>query len=104
MSSLKLQIKKVPSALLAATAIAGLLLLPVAPRSYADEHSKCQHAIEKAESNLDHAIHKHGEHSPEADSRRRELNDERQHCWDTYHGWWDGHAHVWHTDRDWDHP
>ena len=75
----------------------------VAPR-YADEHSKCQHAIEKAESNLDHAIHKHGEHSPEADSRRRELNDERQHCWDTYHGWWDGHAHVWHTDRDWDHP
>ena len=66
MFSSKLQLKKLPSAFLAATAIAGLLLLPVAPRSYANDHAKCQHAIEKAESNLDKAIHKHGEHSPEA--------------------------------------
>src|ERR1700685_1910459 len=103
MSASKLQPKKVPSAFFAATAIAGLLLLPVAPRSYADEHSRCQDAIEKAESNLDRAIHKHGEHSPEGGSPRRELNAEPKHCWAQYHGWWDGQAHQWHSDHDWAH-
>jgi hypothetical protein len=33
---------------------------------------------------------------------RYALNEEREHCWSAYHGWWNGVEHRWHNDRDWD--
>lgn len=66
-----------------------------------DDHAKCQHRIEKAEARLDQAIRSHGEHSSEAESRRRDLNAERERCWNSYHGWWSNADHTWHTERDW---
>ena len=73
------------------------------PPAYADSpNAKCQREIERREAKLDQAIRKHGERSHQADQRRRDLNAEREHCWNTYHGWWNGHDRQWHTDRDWD--
>lgn len=40
----------------------------------------CRHQIEKAERNLKKAIDRHGEHSPQADKRRHELEETREHC------------------------
>lgn len=85
------------------TAVLSTAMFVTVPQSYADDHAKCQRLIEKAESKLDQAIRKHGEHSHQADQRRRDLNSERERCWSQYHGWWDGHEHRWHDDRDWDH-
>jgi hypothetical protein len=83
-----------------------LLFVAAAPQARADDRSHCQHAIEKAESRLDHAIAHNGDHSREADDRRRELNAERQRCWEAYHQWWNGKEHRWETERTWDneHP
>jgi hypothetical protein len=50
---------------------------------------------------LDDAIRKHGERSRAAQEGRRDLNAERERCWNKYHGWWDSHDHRWHEDRDW---
>jgi hypothetical protein len=86
----------------AITTALGTAMLVTVPKSYADDHAKCQRQIERAESKLDQAIRKHGERSHQADQRRRDLNAERERCWNTYHGWWNGHDHQWHTDRDWD--
>jgi len=87
-----------------AAVVAGALLMFVAaaPRARADERSKCQHAIEKAEARLDRAIHHSGEHSREAEERRRDLNAERQRCWEQHHQWWNGKEHRWETERTWD--
>jgi hypothetical protein len=86
----------------AAVAILGLLFFIATPQMHADDRSKCQHAIEKAEARLDKAIHDHGDHSPDADARRRDLNAERQRCWDAYHQWWNGHDHRWETEHNWE--
>jgi len=85
-------------------ASAMLLFTFSVPRAHADrdDRKKCEHQIEKAESRLDQAIRKHGPHSEEAYERRRDLNAERDRCWSDYHGWWDGRAHQWHEQRDWD--
>jgi len=40
----------------------------------------CEERVHKAERKLDDAIHKHGEHSRQAEQRRRELEDARAHC------------------------
>ncbi|MGA8274666.1 MAG: hypothetical protein WB919_24125 [Candidatus Sulfotelmatobacter sp.] len=79
-----------------------LLFVAAAPQAHADDRSKCQHAVEKAEARLDKAIHDNGDHSREADDRRRDLNAERQHCWDQYHQWWNGKDHRWETEQNWD--
>jgi hypothetical protein len=86
-----------------AALVAGALMwfVAAAPQAHADDRSHCQHAIEKAEANLDRAIRDHGDHSHEADERRHELNAERQHCWDAYHQWWNGKDHRWETERTW---
>ncbi len=86
----------------AVVAVALLLFVSAAPQARADEHAKCQHAIEKAEARLDRAIHHSGEHSREADERRRDLNAERERCWNEYHGWWNGKEHRWETERNWE--
>ena len=88
----------------AITAALGGAMLVSGPRLYAEDHSECQHKIEKAQARLDDAIRKHGERSHEAEDRRRDLNAEREHCWSKYHGWYDAQEHRWHTERDWDHP
>jgi hypothetical protein len=85
------------------TTALGTATLVAVPAAYAEpDHAKCQRDIERREIKLDQAIRKHGEHSHQADQRRRDLNAERERCWNRYHGWWDGHDHRWHDDRDWD--
>jgi len=81
----------------------GVVLIFVAvPRSQADDRAKCQAKIEAREAKLDQAIRQHGERSPQADNWRRALNNEREACWNKYHGWWNGREHQWHSERDWD--
>lgn len=89
-------------ATVAAFVALAFLLFVAAPRSQADDREKCQHAIEKAEARLDKAIHDHGEHSHEADDRRRDLNAERERCWNATHQWWNGKEHRWETEHNWD--
>jgi hypothetical protein len=83
------------------TAALGTAMFVAVPMCYADDHSKCQHAIERAESRVEVAVRKHGERSHEAEERRKELNAERERCWSQYHGWWDGKEKRWHEDHDW---
>jgi hypothetical protein len=89
------------AAVAALIAAALMWFVAAAPLAHADDRSHCQHAVEKAEANLDKAIHDHGDHSREAEDRRRDLNAERQHCWDAYHQWWNGKEHRWETERTW---
>jgi hypothetical protein len=90
------------TAVTAAVSLA-LLLFLAAPRAHADDdRSKCQHAIEKAEARLDRAIQRNGEHSREADDRRRDLNAERERCWGAHHQWWNAREHRWETEHNWD--
>jgi hypothetical protein len=89
---------------MSAAVLAGALFLSAVPQIHADDdHGKCQRRVEKAESRLDEAVRHHGERSPEAESRRRDLNVERERCWKEYHGYWSGADHRWHSERDWDH-
>jgi len=84
-------------------ALAGLMMTASAPKARADDdHDKCRHAIEKAQHRLDHAVEKYGEHSPQAEHYRHALNDEREHCWQRYHGYWSSQDNRWHDQRDWD--
>jgi hypothetical protein len=80
-----------------------MLFVVAAPPAHADPRDRCRHRIEKAEARLHEAIRHHGIHSREAEARRHELNEERERCWNEFHAWWDGDAHQWHTQRDWDH-
>ena len=89
--------------LLAAATLSTLLLFVAVPRLQADGRAKCERNIERAEARLDNAIHKYGGNSRAAIDRWHELNAERERCYNLYHAWWDGHAHVWHNDRDWEH-
>jgi hypothetical protein len=92
------------SIVVAATISAFLLFLSAPPQARADDRDKCKHRIEKAEAKLNDAIKNHGEHSHEAEDRRRDLNAERDKCWNQYHSWWNGQDNQWHTERDWDNP
>jgi hypothetical protein len=85
----------------AALVVGALMFFTAAPRAHAEDRSKCQHAVEKAEVRLDKAIHDRGEHSREADERRRDLNAERERCWGQYHQWWNGKDHRWETEHSW---
>lgn len=88
--------------LAAAAVVAGFLSFAAVPRAHADDRSHCQHAVEKAEARLDRAIQHNGPHSREADDRRRDLNAERERCWNAYHQWWNGRDHRWETEHNWD--
>lgn len=72
------------------------------PLVHADDRARCQRAVKKAETKLDKAIQDHGERSREAEDRRRDLNAERQHCWDKYHQWWNGKEHRWENQQNWE--
>lgn len=73
-----------------------------APVARGDDRSHCQHAVEKAESRLNQAVRRNGERSREAEDRRRDLNAERQRCWDAHHQWWNARDHRWETEQNWD--
>lgn len=94
--------QRIGRAAVATIVMAALSWFAAAPVAHADDRSKCQHAVEKAEARLDRAIHDNGEHSREAEDRRRDLNAERQHCWDAHHQWWNGKEHRWETEQNWD--
>lgn len=87
----------------AAVMVVALSWFVAAPIAHADDRSNCQHAVEKAESRLDNAIRHNGEHSRQAEDRRRDLNAERQRCWDAHHQWWNGKDHRWETEQNWEH-
>jgi hypothetical protein len=40
----------------------------------------CEKRVHKAEHNLSEAVRKHGEHSRQAEQRRHQLEEARQHC------------------------
>jgi type II secretory pathway component PulJ len=88
---------------LAAVALGTAMFFAAAPASQAaNARERCQHQIQKAEMNLEKAVHRHGERSRQADERRHELNAQREHCWNEFHSWWNGRENRWHSDRDWD--
>ena len=94
----------VSSGVLSTAVLATTLFFGAAPGLHADDdHGKCQRRIEKAEMRLDDAVRHHGERSHEAEARRRDLNAERERCWNESHGYWSDADHRWHTERDWDH-
>jgi hypothetical protein len=62
-------------ALLGASLLAGTAL-----PAHADQDERCRRDIQKAEQNLDKAIRKHGEHSRQAEDRRRQLDEVRERC------------------------
>ena len=95
-------IQRFKNAVVAAVAAVALLLFVATPRLHADEREKCQHAVAKAEARLDKAIRDRGEHSHEAEDRRRDLNAERERCWNEYHQWWNGKENRWETEHNWD--
>ena len=96
--------RRVSKLSIAALLLNALLFVAVAPSAHAEDRDKCRRRIEKIEVRLDREIAKYGERSPRVESRRRELREERERCWNQYHSWWNGHDRQWHTDRDWDHP
>lgn len=64
-----------------ATILAAFLLLASGVPSQAmDRDDKCEGRIHQAEVNLQKAIRKHGEHSRQAEQRRRELQEARERC------------------------
>ncbi len=45
-----------------------------------DRDRKCEQRIHRAEDNLRHAERRHGEHSRQAEQKRRQLEEAREHC------------------------
>ena len=92
-------------AVIAAAVLSVALLVVAVPRSYAhdyDDWGRCQQRVELAEAKLNRAIWQHGFYSRQAQRRRYELVQARQRCWNRNRAWWDGRAHQWRSDRDWD--
>ncbi len=94
---------KYRKAAVASTVLSAILVLASAPLVQAEDRSKCQHNIEKAEAKLSHAVSRHGERSSQARSAREHLSAERQSCWSHYHAWYNGQEGRWHNEQDWDH-
>jgi hypothetical protein len=85
---------------LLAAALTALATIGAVP-SRADHNVDCQKRISKADHKLHEAIEHHGYKSAEASRARHELSEAREHCYTTYHEWWDEDSKSWHTDRDW---
>ena len=86
----------------AALAVGAALLLTLPVKASADDHSRCQHRVEKAQERYRHEAHEHGKHSRQADDARAKLSAEWERCWSEGRGWYDPQRHEWRTDRDWD--
>ncbi len=64
-----------------AVALGGCLLLgSVAPSQARDRDDRCGQRVRKAEQNYDKAVRKHGEHSRQAEQRRRQVEQARANC------------------------
>jgi hypothetical protein len=63
-----------------AAVLASFLFVGSVVPSRADDHDRCERRIRKAEQNLDKEVRKHGEHSRQAEQRRRELEQARSTC------------------------
>jgi hypothetical protein len=87
------------TALLAA-ALTAFATVGAAP-SRADHNANCQKRTSKADHKLHEAIEHHGYKSSQAEHARVDLREAREHCYTTYHEWWDDDSQTWHTDRDW---
>ena len=85
-----------------AATLSALLLFVAVPRLQADNRALCQQRIEQSEARLNEAIRKHGGNSEQANERRRDLNAERDRCWNENHAWWNPGDRQWHNERDWD--
>ncbi len=74
------------SGILAAILAAFFVFGSAMPSRAVDRDDKCERRVHQAEENLDRAIRKHGEHSRQAEQRRRELREVRERChWDRDH-------------------
>jgi hypothetical protein len=64
-----------------AAALGGFLLLgSTAPVQARDRDNRCARRIHQAEEKLEKEIRRHGEHSRQAEKRRRELENARRGC------------------------
>jgi hypothetical protein len=65
-----------------AAILAGFFLLgsAVPSRALDRDDEKCERRVHKAEMNLQKAIRRHGEHSPQAEQRRHQLEEARERC------------------------
>ena len=66
--------------LLAPTILSASLVIGIAIPALADQDDRCRRDIHRAEQNLDKAARKHGEHSRQAEDRRRQLEETRERC------------------------
>lgn len=82
-------------------AVAVVFILCAAPILRADRYEECHRRIARADHRLHEAIEHHGYRSEQAAHARHNLAEAREHCWSTYHRWWDEDEHRWHTERDW---
>jgi hypothetical protein len=87
-------------AALTAAALTAFATFGAAP-SRADHNMDCQKRIAQADHRLHEAIEHHGYRSDEAAAARHNLAEAREHCYTTYHEWWNEDDRSWHTDRDW---
>lgn len=63
------------------TALGAFLLAgAVVPLQARDRDDRCEQRIRKAEANLNKEVRRHGEHSRQAEQRRRELEQARARC------------------------
>jgi hypothetical protein len=63
-----------------ATVLGGVLVIGGAVPSLADARSNCEKRVRNAEQNLQHEIDRHGEHGKNVETRRQQLERERQNC------------------------
>jgi hypothetical protein len=68
------------SAVLAAILAALFLVGSAVPSQALDRDDKCERQVQKAEANLQKAIRRHGEHSPQAEQKRHQLEQARERC------------------------
>ncbi len=77
--SLRFSKNGLAATLLAASLLAGSSLPAQSQRSY-QRHYRCEQRIRQAEANLQRAIQRYGEHSRQAERRRRQLEELRARC------------------------
>jgi Flp pilus assembly protein TadB len=63
----------------------GLLTSGVTLTKAADRDRDCDRRIQKAEEQLRKAVDRHGEHSPQAEKKRHDLEETRRSCGDEHH-------------------
>jgi hypothetical protein len=72
-------LRKIAAAIfLGASVLGGVVSMQA--QTPADRHYRCERRIHRAEANLQRAIRRFGEHSRQAERRRRELAEVRAQC------------------------